>query len=374
MDIDARLSISYYRTVATINEAHKVYLVQHSQTGKFYVKKILSVYSAEIYRFLKANPIPGIPCIVEFYEENNVLTLIEEYVSGSSLREIMESGNLTTDMLCRIMIKLCSILEKLHSHVPPMVHRDLKPSNIMVTSTEAVMLLDFNASKFSSCNGNRESDTVLIGTQGYAAPEQYGFGESTPKSDIYSLGVIIKEAVSYCRADNTIIINPIIEKCKQMDPDQRYASVTELKNDLMALLSGSKPESSNKAERSDYNKDKVSGIISYLPPGFRTKNPIKIMVALPGYILLCWFFLTADFEFPMGLTWLIRIVMLTMAICSIFIAFDYRGIQQKFALCRNKTGAEKFFCILIILVGFNLIMFFILLATAIVLFGDQISL
>ncbi len=70
-----RLSISYYKTVETINESHEIYLVQHQETGRFFVKKILDVYSIDVYRYLKENPISGIPQIIEFYEKNNTLSL-----------------------------------------------------------------------------------------------------------------------------------------------------------------------------------------------------------------------------------------------------------------------------------------------------------
>ena len=102
MDLEQRLSISYYKTVATINEPHHIDLVQHQETGKFYVKKILDVYSINVYKYLKENPVNGIPQIIDFYEENNTLTLIEEYVPGITLREKIDSGKIVIggDVLC----------------------------------------------------------------------------------------------------------------------------------------------------------------------------------------------------------------------------------------------------------------------------------
>ena len=79
VEISQRLSISYYKVVATINEPHKIYLVQHQETGKFFVKKILDVYSIDVYRYLREHPIQGIPQVIDFYEDNSTLTLIEEY-------------------------------------------------------------------------------------------------------------------------------------------------------------------------------------------------------------------------------------------------------------------------------------------------------
>ena len=85
------------------------------------------------------------------------------------------------------------------------------------------MLLDFNAAKYKSADATRGSDTVLLGTQGYAAPEQYGFGESSPQTDIYSLGIIMREA-SASLAVNSHKFDAVISRCTQMDPTQRFHS------------------------------------------------------------------------------------------------------------------------------------------------------
>ena len=198
VNLSQRLSKSFYQVVAAINEPHNVYLVQHRDSGRFYVKKVLDVYSADVYKDLKAHPIPGIPKIIDSWEEDGRLVIIEEFISGVTLRDLIESTSspaantdlreiLTVERIGHYMAGLCDILERLHSHNPPLIHRDLKPSNIIITSCGNVMLLDFNAARFYSGEPGRESDTRLLGTKGYAAPEQYGFGESSPQTDIYSM-------------------------------------------------------------------------------------------------------------------------------------------------------------------------------------------
>lgn len=132
----------------------------------------------------------GIPRIIEYLEEDNRLILIEEYISGCSLQDMIDDGKLSlTDIFC-YMLELCNILEILHAHSPAIIHRDIKPSNIIITNYNKAVLLDFNAAKYYS---EQEKDTMLLGTQGYAAPEQYGFGASSPQTDIYSLGILLKE-------------------------------------------------------------------------------------------------------------------------------------------------------------------------------------
>lgn len=87
MDISHRLSISYYKVITPINEPHKVYLVRHQESGRFYVKKILDVYSADVYRDLQEHPISGIPRIIDSWEDNGSLIIIEEFISGLTLQD-----------------------------------------------------------------------------------------------------------------------------------------------------------------------------------------------------------------------------------------------------------------------------------------------
>ena len=109
MDLEQRLSISYYKVVATINEPHKIYLVQHQDTGKFFVKKVLDVYSIDVYKYLKGNPIVGIPQVIDYFEDNGTLTVIEAFAPGTTLKEIIESGKLSTEQIGHYMINLCDI-------------------------------------------------------------------------------------------------------------------------------------------------------------------------------------------------------------------------------------------------------------------------
>ena len=83
MDSAPRLTISHYKTIAVINESHNIYLVQHQDTKKVYVKKILDIYNSQIYQFLYRNKITGIPQIIDLHEDDNQLTVIEEFVSVS---------------------------------------------------------------------------------------------------------------------------------------------------------------------------------------------------------------------------------------------------------------------------------------------------
>lgn len=321
---------SGYEFIATINEAHKIDLVIERRTRKVCVRKILDVYSPEIYRFLQMHPVTGIPAILHLEEENGRLTVIEEYIQGTTLRELIDSSSLTPERILAFFINLCEILQPLHSNGQPLVHRDIKPTNIMITHYDKVMLLDFNAARYYSNGPGRESDTVLLGTQGYAAPEQYGFGESSPKTDIYSLGIVLKEAAASLR-EPTRIFDPIIEKCTRIDPHHRYDSVEELKSALMRLT---EPGTDVRTAGSFTGRARLR----FLPPGFRSLTPWKMIIAACGYILLVYLCLTSSIQGKSGAAlWTERVIMLFVFLGSIFAGFDYLGIRGNFLFGRHRN-------------------------------------
>ena len=167
--MEQELELSYYKDAAPINESHGIWLVQDQRNGKFYVRKTLTVFNKDIYRYLKNNPIHHTPKIHHVVEDGSTLVVIEDYIPGDTLEEILaRKGSLPEAQVLDIAIQLCKILQAFHHAVPPIVNRDIKPSNIKLTEDGIVKLLDMNAAKYCDCLAAK--DTVLLGTQGYAAP------------------------------------------------------------------------------------------------------------------------------------------------------------------------------------------------------------
>lgn len=79
--------MSDYKIISSLNEGHKVYLVQSALSGRVYVQKILDVYNIRVYEYLYRNPVAGIPRLINYYEDGNQLVVIEEYISGTSCRK-----------------------------------------------------------------------------------------------------------------------------------------------------------------------------------------------------------------------------------------------------------------------------------------------
>ncbi|MBQ4382237.1 MAG: protein kinase, partial [Oscillospiraceae bacterium] len=162
------------RMLTRLSSDHAVFLVQDEITGRLYVKKVLSVYNPSIYRRLMENPVKNVPAVHGVYREGENLTVIEEFIQGTTVRELLDrSGPFSQEQALDVAIALCDIVSELHSLEPPLIHRDIKPSNVMISADGVVKLLDLNAAREGVQAGE---DTSLIGTVGYAAPEQYGFG------------------------------------------------------------------------------------------------------------------------------------------------------------------------------------------------------
>lgn len=328
MTIDQELRLSYYRQVADINAEHCIYLVQDVRTNKFYVKKLLTVYNAGIYRYLQANHIANTPKIILAEEDGGVLTVIEEFIPGDTLEEILErNGPLPEEQVIGITIQLCRILSAFHHCTPAIVNRDIKPSNIKLTPDGVVKLLDMNAAKWSSCQS--AADTVLLGTQGYAAPEQYGFGPSSVLTDIYSVGVLMNvlltgELPNRCMAGGRL--GSIVRKCVELSPAGRYQSVAQLQAALDALF-GKTAQPEGKADRR-----------RFLPPGFRSRNVVKWLFSTLGYALLLAVCAGFSVENAGTLELVLNRVTFTAAVlCMVLFNGNYLDVQRHFAMTRSKS-------------------------------------
>lgn len=334
MDYSKQLALSYYKTIATLNESHKVYLVQHQETQEIFIKKILSVYNTDVYKELIRHPICGTPRIVEYFEEHDQLILIESYVSGQSLERLMQTTRSDISDIIHYTVELCEILYRLHNMQPPIIHRDIKPSNIIITEYNHVVLLDFNAAKYYTENSDK--DTVLLGTKGYAAPEQYGFGSSSPRTDIYAIGILLKELTATL-PEVPQRLTDIIERCIEINPSDRYETVLELK----AALEYKKTDVAEPASSLTFR--------NYLLPGFRTLTPWKMLVASFSYLILFWLSLSLEVKNTYGASlWVQRIFCLLMFLSIIFSTCNYLNIHSFLPLCKSKHRIIRYAGILIL--------------------------
>lgn len=338
MDIESRLSISFYKTIATISEAHKIYIVQNINTNRLYIKKILDVYNKSVYEYLMSNPISHTPQIYEIYEENHTLTIIEEYISGDTIECLLETKHTFTDeMIRKIILQLCVIISEFHNCSPAIIHRDIKPSNIILTPANEIYLLDFNAAKYQSAD--KYEDTTLLGTKGYAAPEQYGFGVSTKQTDIYAIGMLLNTLVrgefsQFPAADSEF--SNIIEKCIKLNANERFENVSE----IVRLLSA-------KPNKPVFTKPK--NWQEYLPPGFRRLSPLRMILSSLVYVFIFWLCITLEVKNTTPITLFIERIFCLLAFLSIiFCSANYLNIQSYFPLCNTKNKILHFLAVILL--------------------------
>ena len=140
---------------------------------------------------------PNLPSIYDHFSENERWYLVMDFVDGVTLENYMHSipGNvLTTAEVLNIGIQLARVLGYLHTRPTPIIFRDLKPLNVMLTHDKSVYLIDFGIARLFKEGKTR--DTVSYVSNGYASPEQFGEAQTTPQSDIYSLGVVLHRLLS----------------------------------------------------------------------------------------------------------------------------------------------------------------------------------
>ena len=222
-----------YRIIGPLEQTHNVFLVRSENDNDLYVMKKLEVYSAEVYNYLKKYPVNNTPRIYEVKETGDGKCLIiEEFIPGPSLSLTIENKRkLSAGKSVEYTIQLCRIVRDLHNCTPPIIHRDIKPDNIIITKEDRLVLLDMNAAKFF--NDTSRKDTRLMGTFGYASPEQFGFGKANVQSDIYGIGKVLNVMLTgSVDGEYNGPLASIIKKCCEIDPQNRYQSVDELLIDL----------------------------------------------------------------------------------------------------------------------------------------------
>lgn len=202
-----------------------VSVVRHKKSGTRYVFRRYSG-SGEVYRRLLPVLCPHLPQIMEAAEQDGQTAVLEEYVQGDTLAELLMGARLTEREARQVTMQLCQALHVLHSMGA--VHRDVKPENVILRGSDAV-LIDFDAARIYK--DESESDTQVLGTTGFAAPEQYGIFQSGERADIFSLGVLLNIMLTGKHPSREMTagkMGRIVRKCTMTAPEQRYQSARAL--------------------------------------------------------------------------------------------------------------------------------------------------
>lgn len=193
---------------------------------------------AGIYEAVRGLDGQGVPRIMGIYRDGDVCCVLREYVEGSTLLELYRSrGSLSADETAKLGAQIAETLERLHEMEPPIIHRDIKAENVVLTPNRGCVLIDFGIARRFSESDTR--DTRIIGTGFAAAPEQFGYSQTDPRSDIYSLGVLLHEIstgeYSLDRGRVPAELGRVVAKCTRFDPKDRYQSAKEVKRALLRV-------------------------------------------------------------------------------------------------------------------------------------------
>lgn len=249
--------LSLYRDLADMSEKSFAHLVQHVESGKTYVKKELRNYDRGVFEYIKMRSIPGIPRIIDIIEnfgENgrpDVLVVIEEYITGSTLREILDAyGPLKPDIALDYMLQLCHILQPLHDRKRPIVHCRISPENVMITQSGQLYLLGFDhAREIDPENPDTPTvpPTVSALSGSYIASGQYEYLPAEPQTDILECGSLLREMITgvspaspsprapLMERPEVAVLEPVISKCTETRPTARYENASELLTELESI-------------------------------------------------------------------------------------------------------------------------------------------
>lgn len=321
--IRAQCEQSFYEELYH-DDSGKQSIVRDRVSGRIYCRKVLSVYNVAVFAYLMSHPDIHVPRIHSFREVDGRLIVLEELIAGDTLDYLLANDLLDEAQKKEVLLQICDGLVFLHEADPPIIHRDLKPSNIMVTDEGTVKIIDYDAAKTFDKTETR--DTILIGTRGSAAPEQYGFGKCDERTDIYSLGILIRDMFP-----EDVGMQRIAARATQLSPDQRYQHVREIRTRLAGTSSAARLLFRKKPDRKGINL-----------PGFRTLTWWKMILASFGYALLLWFFLTftltQDGKAVTGAAlWVNRVSILAIVLCWLDLFTDWSGLWKRIPLLHSRN-------------------------------------
>jgi len=199
-------------------------------------------------KILSALNHPNLPTFTGLFTEGQRYFLVMEYIEGQTLEQLLEqNGPFPERRVLGWGRQLCDVLEYLHSQNPPIIFRDIKPGNIMLTHDGHIKLIDFGIARFFRLAGAR--DTQMLGTPGFAPPEQYGKAQTDERSDIYSLAITLFQLLTNTLSEKGFglkdvrSINPNIspnvaralEKASSLSPEDRYDSIASFRRALLGV-------------------------------------------------------------------------------------------------------------------------------------------
>ncbi len=342
---------SDFVVVQRLNARNSVFAVENRVTGERFIKKYIDSGSIEVYKKMLNIRHENIASVYAIFNDNGMPAVLEEYISGEKLATIMEEvDTLEISYAKNVMLQLCEGLNIIHR--AGIVHRDITPNNILIDDYGVVKIIDLDISRIKKEKKN--VDTVLMGTEGYTSPEQFGFRQTDERADIYSLGVLFNAMLTGFlpvekKYKGDIVIEKIISRCTEIEASRRYKTVKDLKGMLLSVAT---------------EKDSAGKRFLKTLPGFRTHESWKMVFSSIVYIFMivtlcfCASFplLRIDFEFFFEF--------ISMYICTIILPWlignNYLYFMDRIPLVRRLSSGVKLGILVVLAFTFSFSSFWIL--------------
>lgn len=219
--------LSTYSLVSILSEKNecKVLRLRNKTTGQDLILRS-HPKQLEAYTLLCAIRCENLPEVYDAIDMEDGQIVLEEFIDGITVAQVMETGKYHYWGAKRVLSGVCNALTVLHER--EIIHRDVKPENVMIDKNGRVVLIDFNASRKEMPSGK---DTVIMGTVGYASPEQLGLSQSDARTDIYACGVLLNVMLTGKHPTEVFArghTGRIVRKCTSLNPDDRYQSAEKL--------------------------------------------------------------------------------------------------------------------------------------------------
>lgn len=233
-DLTEKYRLSCYQKIKPLDENDTIWLVSDSVTGRQCVMRRQPMSQRKVYQRLLTLRHPHIVEILDVIPYAGVLYVIEEYLSGNLLSLVLSGEKLSRRAVLKMGDQLLQALNALHQS--QIIHRDVKPENVMVDVEGNCKLIDFDIARIYLHEKKR--DTSMKGTRDYAPPEQFGFGQTDERADIYAFGVVLNVMVTGCFPTQKLCggqLGGIVRRCVEFDPARRFHNVRQIQKCIRLL-------------------------------------------------------------------------------------------------------------------------------------------
>ncbi len=338
MTVQEKFQLWETDTLTSYNEFTELVMNQH--TKNIMIKKVMPLHEFTIHQQLANVHHKNLVEIFDCVATDNSCIILEQYIPGMTLEQYCQEKPLSESEAAYLIIQICEGLEILHGM--DIIHRDITPTNIILGNDGVIKIIDYGIARTEKSDAAH--DTHILGTEGFAAPEQFGFRQSDPRTDIYSVGVLMNYLLTGGKLPSEELytdnqkLSQIIKNCIELEPRQRFDNVTLLKNMILEKNFGAYKKYSKSKQHTDFKI--FPGI-----PGAGSKYPAVRYLSCVFFMLLFLFIL---FPFSISLfldgknfnDFLIRLFLLLMiVIIPLLFYTNFLSFQDK--LFKTSTHDTK---------------------------------